>query len=78
MTDNEIIKLIKEKKIKLPPRETRIIKKIDDDFQICITNLSFLGEEVWLVTYQTHFLDTDIEIWNGFIIDKKKEIIKYD
>jgi hypothetical protein len=32
---------------------------------------------MWLVTYETEFLKDDIEIWNGFVINKKKEILEY-
>lgn len=79
MTDEEVVELIKEKRIKLPPSETRIIKKINDDYQICITNLDIVGcNEMWLVTYESHFLDDDIEIWNGFVINRDKEILQYD
>ena len=31
-----------------------------------------------MVTLETHFLEDDIELWNCFIINEKKEILEYD
>lgn len=78
MKDTELVQWIKKKKIKLPPSDTRAIYTYNDDFQVSICNLNFLGcKNMWLVTYETEFLKDDIEIWNGFIINKKKEILEY-
>jgi hypothetical protein len=29
-------------------------------------------DSVWMVTFETNFSDDDIEIWNGFLINKDK------
>ena len=78
MKDEDILKWIKEKKIKLPPNDTREIHKYNDDFQVNICNLNMLCcKNMWMVTLETQFLEDDIEIWNAFIINKKKQILDY-
>ena len=79
MLDTEIVEWIKEKKISLPPSDTREIYKYNDDFQVNICNLNVLSQEgVWMVTFETNFSDDDIEIWNGFLINKDKQIVDYN
>jgi hypothetical protein len=43
MLDTEIVEWIKEKKISLPPSDTREIYKYNDDFQVNICNLNMLS-----------------------------------
>ena len=79
MLDTEIVEWIKEKKISLPPSDTREIYKYNDDFQVNICNLNVLSQDgVWMVTFETNFSDDDIEIWNGFLINKDKQIVDYN
>ena len=79
MFDSEIVDWIKKEKIKLPPNDTRAVYEYNSDYRVNICNLNILGcEDMWMVTLETHFIDDDIEIWNGFVINNNKEILDYD